>query len=397
MDPVCWSLSDEVCLDMSRPLIVHILYRLDYGGLENGLVNLINGLPTGKYRHAVICLTGYTDFCQRIHRPDVEIYDLDKKPGKDFAAYVRLWWLLLRLRPNAVHTRNTGTIDCAIVAFFAAVRVRLHGCHGWDVDDLRGSNPRGRRLRRLCHPFISGYMTVSRDLRKWLITTDGVDPERVVQTYNGVDCERFRPGRSETEPVFASDGPKLFVIGTVGRLDRVKDPLTLAQAFVTLVKRDVRYREYVRLAIVGDGMMRDEIETVIAAAGLEPYGCVLGWRDDVGDVLRQFDVFCLPSLNEGISNTLLEAMATGLPIVATAVGGNTELIAEGQTGFLVEPGDAEHIADVLEKYLNSNELVCKHGREARHRAEANFSLRVMLREYDSFYARYLLPAGAPGN
>jgi sugar transferase (PEP-CTERM/EpsH1 system associated) len=382
---------------LSRPLIAHILYRLDYGGLENGLVNLINGLPVDKFRHVVICLTGYTGFRERIHRPDVEIYALDKKPGKDIAAYVRLWWLLLRLRPDAVHTRNTGTIDCAIVAFFATVRVRLHGCHGWDADDLRGDDPRGRRLRRLCHPFVSGYMAVSRDLRDWLIATDGVDRAHIAQAYNGVNCDRFRPGPSDAAPIFASDVPKPFVIGTVGRLDRVKDQLTLAQAFVTLVKRDECYKERVRLAIVGDGMLRDEIETVIATAGLGSHGRVLGWRDDVGDVLRQFDIFCLPSLNEGVSNTLLEAMATGLPIIATAVGGNTELVAEGQTGFLVEPGDAEQIADVLEKYLNSDELVRQHGREARRCAETDFSLQGMLREYDNFYTRYLLPAGASGN
>lgn len=382
---------------MSRPLIAHIVYRLDYGGLENGLVNLINGLPIHKYRHAVICLTSYTGFRERISRPDVEIYSLGKKPGKDLATYARLWWLLRRLRPDAVHTRNTGTIDCAIVAFFAAIRLRLHGCHGWDADDLCGDDPRGRRLRRLCHPFVSGYMAVSRDLRDWLVATDGVDQNCITQAYNGVDCDLFRPGPSAAEPVFAGDRANLFVIGTVGRLDRVKDQLTLARAFVMLVKRDARYTERVRLAIVGDGMMREEVENVIATAGLEPHGRVLGWRDDVGDVLRQFDVFCLPSLNEGVSNTLLEAMATGLPVVATAVGGNTELVTEGQTGFLVEPGDAGRIADVLEKYLNSDELVRRHGREARHRAEADFSLQGMLREYDNFYAHHLLRAGVSGS
>jgi sugar transferase (PEP-CTERM/EpsH1 system associated) len=381
---------------MRRPLIVHILYRLDYGGLENGLINLVNGLPIDKFRHVLICLTSYTGFRERIRRPDVEIYTLDKKPGKDFAAYVRLWWLLLRLRPDAVHTRNTGTIDCAIVAFFAAVRVRLHGCHGWDADDLCGDDPKGRRLRRLCHPFVSGYMAVSRDLRDWLVATDGIDRAQIAQAYNGVNCDRFHPGSSDAAPIFASDGPTPFVIGTVGRLDRVKDQLTLVQAFVTLLKRDECYKERVRLAIVGDGVMREEIEAVIATAGLESHGRVLGWRDDVGDVLRQFDVFCLPSLNEGVSNTLLEAMATGLPIIATAVGGNIELVTEGQTGFLVEPGDPEQIADVLEKYLNSDELVQKHGREARRRAETDFSLQGMLQEYESFYTRYLFPGGNRG-
>ena len=326
---------------MSTPLIAHIVYRLDYGGLENGLANLINGLPAGGYRHAVICLTTFTDFSVRIRRDDVEVFALDKRPGKDPKTYLRLWRLLRRLRPRVVHTRNTGTIDCSVIAFLAGVPVRLHGYHGWDAADLHGRNPRGVRLRRWCDPFIATYVTVSRHIADWLTQPQGVAAARIRPICNGVDTDRFCPGSSAAEPLFPDaehDAP--FVIGTVGRLDPVKDQCSLARAFVDLVRTQPDLARRARLVFVGDGEMRSQIAAILASGGVDDTARILGWRDDIGELLKQFDVFVLPSLNEGISNTLLEAMATALPIPATRVGGNVAVLGDGETGVLVGAGDA---------------------------------------------------------
>ncbi|MEO8225066.1 MAG: glycosyltransferase, partial [Gammaproteobacteria bacterium] len=238
---------------MTIPLIAHVLHRLDYGGLENGVINLISGLPPGRYRHAVICLAGFSDFRHRIRREDVEVYSLDKKPGKDLPAYGRLWALLRRLRPAIVHTRNPGVMDCAVVAWAAGVPVRVHGYHGWDVDDLHGDRPRRALLRRACTPAITRFVAVSQHIAHWLQTTARVAPADVSQIYNGVDTRLFAPGTSASTPLFPPTGTgRLFVIGTVSRLELVKDPCTLARAFVALVNRDPRYRDSLRLAIVGD-------------------------------------------------------------------------------------------------------------------------------------------------
>ena len=375
---------------MSKPLLVHVLYRLDYGGLENGLVNVINGLPAGKFRHAIICLAGYSAFSRRIECPDVEIIDLGKRPGKDPLAYLRLWRLLMRLRPDLVHTRNSGAMDCAVIAFAAGVPRRIHGCHGWDAGDLHGTNPKGRRLRRWCHPFIHGYTAVSRDLGDWLVDIDGIDRSRIELVYNGVDCDKFRPGAEAAfASLTASATQQPFVIGTVGRLDQVKDQLTLVRSFAALLRRHPDWAGYVRLAIVGDGAMRDAIQAQIDADDLGAVAAIVGWRDDIERVLHSFTVFCLPSLNEGISNTLLEAMASGLPVVATAVGGNAELVEEGETGFLVPPGEQEHMANALERYIVDHDLLAAHGRNARRLAEDRFSLAGMVHRYDEIYSGWL--------
>lgn len=362
---------------MPAPLIAHVVHRLDYGGLENGLVNLVNGLPTQHFRHAVICMTAASDFRRRIRRPDVEVHELHKKPGKDPGTYLRLWRLLRRLRPAMVHTRNTGVIDCQIVAFLAGVPVRIHGYHGWDVDDLAGDDLRRNFLRRACDPFVHCYVAVSRQIGAWMSGSLGIRPERIRQIHNGVDTTRFRPA----DPA----GTANFVIGTVGRLQPVKNQALLIAACGHLSRTRPDLGDRFELRIVGDGPERDRLSAALAATGLAGRATITGWQDDVPGMLHGLSVFVLPSLNEGISNTVLEAMATGLPVIATAVGGNAELVQDEETGFLIPGGDAAALAERLARYLDSPALVSRHGSAGRLRAEREFSIARMVDDYDRLY------------
>src|SRR5690606_22028275 len=151
----------------------------DYGGLENGIVNLVNSLPASELNHVIIAMSEVSDFRLRIRRPDVQVIALHKKPGKDLGAYVRLWRLLRKLKPSIVHTRNIGTMDCLPVAWAAGVPTRIHGEHGWDVHDPDGKNPKYRRMRRLFNPFTHAFVTVSRDLATWLSREVGIDASKV--------------------------------------------------------------------------------------------------------------------------------------------------------------------------------------------------------------------------
>ena len=180
-------------VEAAGPLIAHVIFRLDFGGLENGLVNLVNRIPDTRYRHAIICLTAAEAFAGRLTAPDVEVIELHKRPGHDPAVYLRLWRTLRRLRPAIVHTRNLAALETQVLGLLFPGCKRVHGEHGRDVSDLDGSNRRYQWLRRLLSPLIHRYIAVSRDLARWLVSSVRIAPGKVTRIYNGVDHSRFTP------------------------------------------------------------------------------------------------------------------------------------------------------------------------------------------------------------
>ena len=372
------------------PLVAHVIYRLAVGGLENGVVNLINRMPPERFRHAIICLTDYSDFHRRIRRPDVSLFSLNKPRGNSPTMLVKLWRLMRRLRPDIVHTRNLAALDAVLPAMLAGVPVRIHGEHGRDVDDLDGSSVSRQRLRRLYQPVVDHYITVSRDLASYLEHRVGVAPARITQIYNGVNTDVFFPTAGAREPLDWHAGEGSFVIGTVGRMQEVKDQLTLARAFVDLARRMPPGARSPRLVMIGDGPLRERAETILAEAGLRERAWLPGPRDDVARIMRGLDLFVLPSLAEGISNTILEAMATGLPVVATAVGGNPELVQDGVTGSLVPPNDPPRMAEKICAYAEDPALCRRHGEAGRARIDREFHMDSMVNAYMSVYDRLLV-------
>jgi sugar transferase (PEP-CTERM/EpsH1 system associated) len=365
------------------PLVAQVIYRLDYGGLENGVVNLVNRMPAERYRQAVVCLAGFgREFRNRIRRDDVEVVSIDKQPGKDPAAYVRMWRTLRRLRPTIVHTRNLGTVDMQWVAVAAGVPRRVHGEHGWEASDPQGLNPRSLRIRRACRPAVHRYVPMSRDLADWLQSAVRVPGSRIRQAYSGVDTGRFRPA---TTSEIAARAAGIVRIGTVGRLDPVKNHAALLKSVRAILDRRRELGTVLRMTIVGDGPQRAALESMTRELGLQGQVEFTGTRDDTADLMRTFDVFVLASMNEGISNTILEAMATGLPVLAARVGGNPELVVPDVTGLLYDPADGEGLTAGLTRYVDEPALRHAHGRVGRERVLASFSLESMIQRYIAIY------------
>lgn len=383
----------------SRALVMHVVFNFNVGGLENGIVNLINRMDGERFRHMVVALTRCEpSFCERVRRDDVEFISLNKSPGHGIKLYPRLYRLFADARPAIVHTRNLAALEAVVPARAAGVPVRIHGEHGWDVWDPGGVRLRYKFMRRVYRPFVSHYVALSSQLESYLSKSVGVPGSRILRICNGVDTERFHPsagnrGMLEGSPYNLSG---LIVLGTVGRLQPVKDQINLVRAFALLMQRTPDLARQLRLMIIGEGPSRPQIEREIEHFGLGERVWLAGERSDIPDAIRAMDLFVLPSRAEGIANTILEAMATGLPVVATDVGGSGELIVHGQTGGLAPANNSEVLAALLERYVIDAELRAKHGLAGRARIEANFSIEHMVNSYQDLYLKQLDMAGVPG-
>jgi sugar transferase (PEP-CTERM/EpsH1 system associated) len=355
---------------------VHVIYSFGIGGLEKGITTLINhGSP--EIEHIIISLCGNRESEKFLHRP-AKIVSLNKQHGNSAGFIWNLAQVIRRIHPDVVHTRNWSGMDGILAAKLAGVKTIIHGEHGWDMFDPEGTSRKRQWVRRMTARLVTRYTCVSKQLEHWL--RDEVRVKKpVVQIYNGIDTVRFRPVEPEEKADLRRGlglQPYDIVVGIVARLDAIKNHSALFKA----VDIAARVHPKIKLVVVGDGP-----EAARLKAEASDHIVFLGYRSDTDALMRCMDVFVLPSFNEGISNTILEAMATGLPVIASNVGGNPELVEEGVNGFLVNPSDPVRIADRIMDYINGPDIVVRQGEQGRKRADENFSIEAMVEKYEAIY------------
>ena len=381
-------------IEKRKPIrILHVLHSFDVGGLENGVVNLINHMDRSSFSHAICSITRMGKLANRLNQKDIELIELGKSAGQDWALPFRLARLFKKMEPDIVHTRNWGTIDGIVGARLSRIPIVIHGEHGRTMEEVDRVNRKRKIVRRILQPFVDRFVTVSWELRDWLCATMGISEKKIKVICNGVDSEKFCPPLDKNairlRYGFRKDE---FLIGTVGRLDPVKDHETLIRTIPLLKDRFPN----VRLLIIGGGACYSQILGLVEALGLKKQVILFGERDDVSSLMQIMDLFVLNSLSEGISNTILEAMATGLPVVASNVGGNLELVLEGETGYLIPARSIDALRKAIDSYLVNHGKADQHGAAARQRIEEKFSLHKMILSYERFYralARHKLNEG----
>jgi len=354
--------------------VVHIIYRFATGGLENGLVNIINRLSCDKFKHSIVCLTDFDpDFAQRLNHGRAELFSLNVVAGGGFGYLLPLRRLLQELKPDIIHSRGLAALEAQLAGLFLPVN-RIHGEHGWDSPQAK-YNKKHQWLRKLINPLINRFVVLSDEGHKYLCQDVGIDKGKVELICNGVDTEKFYPAVKLTS--------EKVVLSTIGRLTPVKNQQLLISAFDQLVHQ--HRLSNIELRLVGDGELMQALSKQVQQLGLTNDCYLLGNRDDIDKQLTQCDVFVLPSLAEGISNTILEAMACGIPIVASSVGGNCQLIEDQHSGYLFESNDVEALVTALKPYLEQESLRRRHGQTARERAVNYFSLNKMVSRYQQLY------------
>lgn len=345
----------------------------------------INRMPADKYRHAIVCLTDYTEFSKKITKPDVGLFALHKQPGLSLGTHCKLWKLLRQLKPAILHTYNLSAIEYAPIARLAGVPIRINGTHGRDASDPHGLNRKHNLLRRWMIPFYDCCYANSADQLAWSRTVVGVPENKSCLLSNGIDAEKFHPRIAAQTQSTTPFGQDKIVIGTVGRVQDVKDHASLVDAFILLRERLPAMQGQLRLAIVGDGPLLPAIRAKVAEAGMDDVVWLPGARTDVADVLRSFSIFAMSSIAEGTPGSALEAMASGLPVVGTRVGGIPEVIEDTVTGAVVSPSNPAEMASALERYVTQPDLAMRHGAAGRERVLRKYSMTGMMSAYMSLY------------
>jgi sugar transferase (PEP-CTERM/EpsH1 system associated) len=355
--------------------VCHLVLSLEPGGLENGVVNVVNGLNPGEFRSSVCCLQRSGEFAARL-RQDVPVSVMGLQPGNDPVLPLRLAKLLRRTRVDIVHTRNAEPFFYGyLAARLARIPVVVHSEHGRTFPE----QPLRAMIQRLLLRGVDAAFAVSAQLRADLVRELGIDGTRMEVLYNGVDTSCFRAFDAPAAPPGASGGR--LRIGSVGRLVPVKNYSLLLDAFARLPPGECR------LILIGEGPERAALARLADDLGVRDRVEFAGHRDDVPELLRTLDIFVLPSVSEGMSNTLLAAMATGVAALASDVGGNREIIESERSGLLFPSGDAAAAAVQLRRLIASPELRRALGSAGAARVRGTFSIEAMLGRYEDLYRR----------
>ena len=364
-------------MKMRYPInVMQVVLSLEYGGLEKVVINLAERLDREKFHTSICCLDKLGELAEEAKEKGIKVVMVKRRPGIDFFLPFRLAHILKKERVNLLHTHNMGPLFYgSLAAWLARVPIVLNTRHG------RERKIGSQWIWRLNNEII----TISEDAKKELSISNRINSEKIRVIYNGIETKQYITKTNIYKVKKVLNINSTLVIGTVARLSPEKDQFTLLEAFSKIAQMV----DSVKLVIVGDGILRQELERRSKSLGIKDKVLFLGFRQNISEILSIFDVFVLSSLTEGIPLTLLEAMAAGKPVVATNVGGNPEVVVDGETGFLVPPKNPEKMAEAIITLLKNEELAMKMGEAGRKRVEEKFSLERMVREYEEIYRNLL--------
>lgn len=376
----------ERLVDEKPMRVMHVVGQLGLAGMEYGVIKLVNRLDTKRFWPMICCLEFQRDASRSLLDARIPVFELRKRPGRELSLILRLADLLRRQCVDIVHSHNWVTFFYAVIAArIARVPVVIHGEHGREL----GSVPyRQLVAQRMLAWLVTRLVAVSSDLSRELIDKWRVRPDYVTCIPNGVDLEVYgAPYSLDTLRRELQLKPNNSVVLSVGHLRSVKDHPTLIQAFAKV------YAELssARLLIVGeDTGIQTDLEKLSEELGARKTIIFTGIRQDVPELLALCDVYVNTSLFEGMSNTILEAMAAGKPVVATSVGGNPELVRNGVTGFLVSPGNDQELAKCMKHLLTDAELSKMMGAAGRKQVECEHQMSGMVKAYSDLYQELIL-------
>jgi glycosyltransferase involved in cell wall biosynthesis len=355
--------------------ILNVVLTLNVGGLERFLMEFVANLPK-DIQPSVVCLEKKGALGGKFG--DVPVIELNKPPGVHISVANQLAKIIRRIKVDIIHTHNPAPHFYGSLAGFLTRTPVIHTKHGRNRPDDRGE----LALARISNRLTDFIVPVSDDAADLCVTLQHADPSKIRRIYNGIDLNRFGQRAIRKEKLLSLGIPDGCVTaGMVARICEDKDHETLVNSLEYIDCGPSKFR----LLIIGDGPLRGKMESLVATRGVGEYVVFTGMRDDIPALLSELD-FCILSTNtEGHSITLLEAMAASLPCIATAVGGNPEVVDDGVTGFLVPHKDPQALAGKIICLAKNTELMRSMGDAGRRRAEALFDIRETVVRYVECY------------
>lgn len=362
---------------------MHITTSLNIGGLETFLLELLRHTDRSRYTPYVCTMTANGQLISEFKALDVPVTVLPQRIGVDYMMPFRLASAFRRFRIDLVHTHNVYPWFYGLIA---AKMARVRGIVHTEHSNVASNQKKLFYLEKYLSFFTDMIIGDSATVSSHLVYQQGIQKKKVVTIFNGINERNYqnRFDRSETRAQLGISADAV-VIGTVGRLVPVKNHLGLLRSF-SVVKRKF---EKVKLLIVGDGELRKHLETYVQELDARDDVHFLGFRRDIPALLKAIDIFVLFSFSEGLSISLLEAMASGLAIVASDVGGNREAIGNNEAGLLVKPGSDKELAQALIFLLTHPEHLMEKARHARLRVKNFFSISKTVHSYENVYHQIL--------
>jgi len=367
-----------------RIRVMHVVDSLGQGGLENGLANVIVGSDPDCFEHIVLALRRLGPTADRLLNHGVQVECLERSPRRSRFQAFSLTRAIRSFRPDIVHSRNWGAIEGVVAGRGAGFCSVIHSEHGIETAVTAKEPWRRVAFRRLTFELADRVLSVSGQLRDLHARRTGFPARKITVIHNGVDSGRFVPDPGVRARVRSELGlgDRDFCIGCVGNLLPVKDHLTLLRAASLMAET----KESFRLLMLGVGPELPKLRGFLDNnAELREKVCFLGSCMRVPEMLNAMDAYVLCSVSEGMSNSLLEAMATGLAVAVTETGGNPEAVIDNDSGLLFPVGDSEKLAELLLLLRARKDLREALGQRALARVREHFSLQAMVRNYERIY------------
>jgi len=369
--------------------VAHLINFLSPAGKEMGIVKLLNGMDGSVFEPILIVFDRVFDTLN-LNRQKTKLITLNKKEGNDPGLILKLSKVFRKEKIDILHSHSWGTlVEGILAAKLAGVPVILHGEHGTFHKDFKR-----RLIQRLLFNLSDQVLSVSELLANQLSESIGIKRDKIITILNGVDVTKFKPDaekRTKYRQELKADRETI-LIGTVGRPMKVKNHQLMIRALAELKKKHFK----ARFLIIGDTpkySLIDELRQLTRDLNLNNDVQFLGYRKDIPGYLNAFDIFVLPSLSEGCSNVIQEAMATGLPVVASKVGGTPELIEHQRDGLLFTSNSVGELTEALQFLIENPQKARELGRNALQKAREKFSLPVMIKNYENLYLHWMKKNG----